>query len=157
MSRTLVTILTVLVIGIILIILFALFSRSLFPQKESTTVIRERETEEITPVPVEPEPDQIPVPVPTEPEPTNPDQPSQRTVIRIQGNSFSPESITIKPGTTVTWINSDLVDHTVTGNFGVDRRLNSGESFTHTFRTSGTYPYGCTLHPNMEGTVLVQN
>lgn len=77
--------------------------------------------------------------------------------VNIQNMAFSPASITVKKGTTVTWTNNDSVDHTVTaGNNGFDSGLLSkGESFEFTFNTVGTFQYHCTVHPNMTGTVTV--
>jgi plastocyanin len=76
-------------------------------------------------------------------------------------NSYNPSPIEIKVGETVTWINNDSSPHTVTSSnddssitfdSGVLRR---GETFSFTFDMEGEYPYFCTLHPNMVGTVVV--
>ena len=60
-------------------------------------------------------------------------------------------------GTTVTWINDDWAPHTVTADDGafVSDRLNQGQRFAHTFAEAGTYPYRCSFHPGMLGTVVV--
>jgi plastocyanin len=86
-------------------------------------------------------------------------------VVSIVGNSgsnsYNPNPIEIKLGDTVTWINNDSSPHTVTSSSssndssfdsGVLRR---GEAFSFTFDKEGEYPYFCTLHPNMVGTVVV--
>ncbi len=82
--------------------------------------------------------------------------PSNNTVI-IQSASFQPDSLTVPAGTTVTWINRDIVRHTVTSREGLfdSGRLGSGESFTYTFEEPGTFDYYCTIHPTMQGTVTV--
>ncbi len=82
--------------------------------------------------------------------------PSNNTVI-IQSASFQPDSLTVPAGTTVTWINRDIVRHTVTSTEGLfdSGRLGSGESFTYTFEEPGTFDYYCTIHPTMQGTVTV--
>ncbi len=82
--------------------------------------------------------------------------PSNNTVV-IQDASFRPDSLTVPAGTTVTWINRDLVRHTVTSTEGLfdSGRLGSGESFTYTFEEPGTYDYYCTIHPTMLGTIIV--
>jgi plastocyanin len=79
------------------------------------------------------------------------DSPNTVDMINIQ---FVPETIEINVGDTVTWMNRDPVTHTITG-FGVDAIVNSGETFNHTFNDAGTYDYACTIHPGMEGTVIV--
>jgi amicyanin len=87
-------------------------------------------------------------------------QPSGNTVI-LKSSSFQPSSITVSAGDTVTWINEDAVDHTVTGDktgSGDDfdsGTMKQGQQFTHVFDQAGTYPYHCSIHPNMKGTVVV--
>jgi plastocyanin len=80
--------------------------------------------------------------------------------VAIQNYSFIPASITVTPGTTVTWTNLDTVDHTVTSVAPSPDVLNSpvlhqGDTFQFTFNQTGTYPYLCTIHPFMRGTVTV--
>lgn len=77
---------------------------------------------------------------------------------------YLPYQITIDVGDEVTWTNDDLAFHTVTsGNSleGTDGFFDSGmfkidEQFSHTFKDSGNFEYFCTLHPWMEGIVIVQ-
>ena len=78
--------------------------------------------------------------------------------------TFSPATITIKAGTTVTWKNGTSVAHTVTSDDG-GKAFDSGTSnpvtaqtgtFTFTFKTPGTFAYHCSFHPFMKGTVIVQ-
>ena len=76
----------------------------------------------------------------------------------IQNSTFSPSTITVAANTTVTWTNKDGMSHTVTSDTGSE--LNSGniaanETWSHTFTMAGTYPYHCTIHPNMKATVKV--
>jgi plastocyanin len=75
-------------------------------------------------------------------------------------NFFAPSSITIQVGGTVTWSNDGQVTHTVTANSGSfdSGDLNPGQSFSHTFTQSGTFPYYCQPHRfvGMKGTVTVQ-
>src|SRR5829696_1530859 len=76
-------------------------------------------------------------------------------------NSYNPNPIEIKVGDTMTWINSDSSPHTVTsssndGSITFDSDvLRRGETFSFTFDKEGQYPYSCTLHPSMVGTVVV--
>jgi plastocyanin len=68
--------------------------------------------------------------------------------------TFSPDSSTVEVGTTVMWVFDDDIPHNVVGE-GFESEVMQTGTFTHTFTDSGTYPYVCTLHPNMEGTVVV--
>src|SRR4030095_11989873 len=77
--------------------------------------------------------------------------------VSIKDSAFSPASITVKKGTTVTWTNEDSVAHTVTPDqesaaFQGSGSLSAGESFNQTFNAVGTYTYHCTPHPHMTGT-----
>ncbi len=76
--------------------------------------------------------------------------------------AFNPGSLTVKKGTTVTWTNDDSVNHDVTkvGGPGPDFKsgsgnLASGDTYKVTFDTAGTITYRCTIHPGMNGTIVV--
>src|SRR5260370_18080160 len=76
---------------------------------------------------------------------------------------FSPATITIKVGTTVTWTNNTGTPHTVTSDDGTsfDSGINtplspSGGTFSHTFTKAGTFSYHCQIHPFMVATVILQ-
>jgi len=76
--------------------------------------------------------------------------------------SFSPVSLTITAGTSVTWQNGSAVTHTVTSDAGSTLTYNSGDvvsgaTFSQTFATPGTYNYHCTYHvaSGMTGTITV--
>ena len=77
--------------------------------------------------------------------------------VEIRAHGFSTPEVTVKPGTTVTWINHDDDAHTVTSTSNAFRSpgLDTDESFSFTFTTPGTYEYFCTLHPLMTGKVIV--
>ena len=83
-------------------------------------------------------------------------------IVSIAGNSgsnsYNPNRIEINIGDKVTWINDDSSPHTVTSSndsaFDSDV-LMRGETFSFTFDKEGEYPYFCTLHPSMVGTVIV--
>ena len=72
-------------------------------------------------------------------------------------------NLTVKVGTTVTWLHGDPVPHTVTAGTPENPTgewdsgfLNEGDSFTHTFNEVGEFPYFCTVHPSiMRATVTV--
>ncbi len=72
--------------------------------------------------------------------------------------SYVPNPITVAVGTAVTWTNNDSIGHTSTSNTGVfnSGTIAPGQSFSFTFQAAGTYPYHCTFHPGMVGSVVVQ-
>ena len=78
------------------------------------------------------------------------------------GFGFSPKTITIKVGTTVTWTNMTSSSHTVTSDdgksfdSGISNPIASGATFSHTFMTAGTFAYHCQIHPSMMATIIVQ-
>lgn len=74
----------------------------------------------------------------------------------IAGFKFSPASLTVRVGTTVTWTNNDSVAHNVRGGPLHSPTLNHGASYSHTFTRAGTYHYVCTIHPGMHGTVIAK-
>ena len=61
-------------------------------------------------------------------------------------------------GTTVTWINHDDIPHTAVSTDGVfkSKVMDTDEKFSYTFTKAGTYPYFCSVHPKMTGTIVVQ-
>src|SRR5215471_5864422 len=81
------------------------------------------------------------------------DSNSGGTTVMIDNFSFSPDTITVKAGTQVTWINHDDIPHTVvsTDKFFKSKALDSDEKFTFTLDKPGTYSYFCSLHPKMMG------
>jgi plastocyanin len=84
--------------------------------------------------------------------------PSTATVSATANNTFVPATVTIAPGGTVTW--TFVIEHNVT--FGTNEPTGgdipntASGSVSRTFPNAGTYPYDCTLHPGMSGTVNVQ-
>jgi plastocyanin len=76
----------------------------------------------------------------------------------MQSMAFTPASITVPVGTTIKWTNKDGVTHNVTSNTSVfsSGAMSSGAIFSFTFANAGSYPYKCTIHPGMTGTVIVQ-
>jgi plastocyanin len=71
--------------------------------------------------------------------------------------AFSPSTLTVRAGTTVTVTNRDAVAHTFTSDTnGWDSGLiQPGHSYRHTFTQAGRYRYHCSVHPSMAGTVIV--
>ncbi|OGN89057.1 MAG: hypothetical protein A2Z74_00750 [Chloroflexi bacterium RBG_13_46_9] len=78
--------------------------------------------------------------------------------VNMANLAFSPATLTIKVGTTVTWTNKDSTTHTVISDSGVFQSGNMAPNatFTYTFSNAGTFPYHCSIHPSMKGTVVVQ-
>jgi len=87
------------------------------------------------------------------------DEPNLPTsAVTIDNFSFSPASITVPVGTTLTWTNRDDIPHTVVSNDKKfkSKALDTDEKFSFTFTEPGTYPYFCSIHPKMVGKVVVE-
>jgi len=81
------------------------------------------------------------------------------TRVTIHLMKFSQETIEIETGQTVEWTNDDLTPHTVTSQGAGDLNsgsIDAGASWRHTFTQAGSFPYYCTFHPEMKGTVVVK-
>jgi plastocyanin len=78
--------------------------------------------------------------------------------VQIDQFAFAPQRVTVKVGTTVTWINHDDIPHTVTSSSKSfkSNALDTKDKFAFTFTTPGTYEYFCSLHPHMTGTIVVE-
>lgn len=76
--------------------------------------------------------------------------------VAISGFSYSPATVTVTVGDTVTWTNSDAQAHTATGDGWNTGDLGNGDSGSITFQTAGTFDYMCGIHPAMRGTVVVR-
>lgn len=94
---------------------------------------------------------------PTQQPPANQSPPAVNA-IRILAYEFSPQIIKVKPGTTVTWTNTDPVSHTVTSDSGAfeQGQLSAGGSFSRDFSQAGTFDYHCSIHPSMKGRIIVE-
>lgn len=84
-------------------------------------------------------------------------EPGQNEVY-MQSLSFNPSTLTVSQGTTVTWTNKESVAHTVTSNTSAfsSGSLSKGGTFSHQFNTVGTFPYHCSFHSGMTGTIIVK-
>jgi len=83
---------------------------------------------------------------------------SEQNTIEIKDFAFNPQTITVKSGQTITWINRDEEPHTVVSvekQFKKSSALDTDQSFTITAGTPGTYTYFCSVHPKMTGTIVV--
>lgn len=76
----------------------------------------------------------------------------------MEGVAFVPQTLTVKQGDTVVWVNKDPFPHTATAE---DRSFDSGEmgadkTWKYTVSKKGKVPYLCALHPTMKGTLVVE-
>ena len=79
-------------------------------------------------------------------------------VVALEEWCFSPAVVRVEPKQSVTWVNRDFDDHTVTGvgaTWGGYDALGYGDRLTHSWAAPGVYPYSCVLHPGMVGVVVV--
>jgi plastocyanin len=84
---------------------------------------------------------------------------NQQNRIEIKDFAFNPQTITIKAGEKVTWINRDEEPHTVISvekQFKKSTALDTDQEFTITTGAPGTYTYFCSVHPKMTGTIIVE-
>jgi plastocyanin len=78
--------------------------------------------------------------------------------IVMEGVAFVPQTVTVKRGDTVVWVNKDMFPHTATAQ---DRSFDSkniavSKSWKYVPARTGTFSYICTLHPTMKGTLVVR-
>jgi plastocyanin len=79
--------------------------------------------------------------------------------IEIKDFAFNPQTITVKSGEKITWINRDDEPHTVVSvekQFKKSPALDTDQEFTVVAGSPGTYSYFCSVHPKMTGTIIVK-
>jgi plastocyanin len=79
--------------------------------------------------------------------------------IEIKDFAFNPQTITVKSGEKITWINRDEEPHTVVSvekQFKKSTALDTDQEFTVVAGSPGTYSYFCSVHPKMTGTIIVK-
>jgi len=84
---------------------------------------------------------------------------SKQNRIEIKDFAFNPQTLTVKSGEKVTWINRDEEPHTVVSvekQFKKSTALDTDQEFTITAGAPGTYTYFCSVHPKMTGTIIVK-
>ena len=82
------------------------------------------------------------------------------SAISIDNFSFTPATLTVKAGTTVTWTNKDDIPHGIASSnnaFKKSKALDTDDGYSFTFTTPGTYQYFCYLHPHMVGSIVVES
>jgi plastocyanin len=78
------------------------------------------------------------------------------TQVGIANFAYNPSQAATTAGKSVSWTNADSAAHTVTFDSGPDcGNLATAASVSATFPSAGSYPYHCTIHPSMKGTVTV--
>jgi plastocyanin len=85
------------------------------------------------------------------------EDPAASLAVHIDNFVFEPAQLTVKAGTTVTWMNRDDIPHTVVcaGKFR-SKTMDTDDKFSFTFTAPGEYKYFCSLHPHMTGMVKVE-
>ena len=90
--------------------------------------------------------------------------------VSIQNFAFTPKTLTVSPGTTVTWTNNDSTVHNVmstkslslnspTTSVFASSTLSQGQTFSFTFAAKGVYFYECSIHkslPAMHAVIVVK-
>jgi plastocyanin len=83
---------------------------------------------------------------------------NKQNKIEIKDFAFNPQTLTVKSGEQITWINRDEEPHTVVSvekQFKKSIALDTDQTFTITAGAPGTYTYFCSVHPKMTGTIVV--
>jgi plastocyanin len=76
--------------------------------------------------------------------------------VLIKNFAFSPQTLTVKVGTTVTWTNEDSATHTIKSDTFNSGNIATGGKFEFKFDRIGTYDYSCSIHPSMTGKIIVE-
>jgi len=83
--------------------------------------------------------------------------PPAKHTVTIEATSYKPETMTVKKGESVTWVNKDPFPHTVTAAGKFDSKsIAANGKWSYRATKTGEFPYICTLHPNMKGTIKVE-
>lgn len=80
----------------------------------------------------------------------------QASIEIVDFMQFTPEEMTVEPGTTVVFTNLDGSNHMISVDGANSGRMSMNKQWAHTFATTGTFPFACTMHPRMKGTIVVQ-
>jgi plastocyanin len=90
--------------------------------------------------------------------PVTPPGDGQASVVKIDGCMFYPTVARVPVGTTVRFVNTGQVPHNVTGvsgTWGSPGEFAPNAEYRETFAQAGIYPFACTLHPGMNGAIVV--
>jgi len=75
--------------------------------------------------------------------------------VSIANLAYDPATLSVTQGTTVVWTNNDTVPHNVVGDTFASYTLNPGDTFSYTFNDVGNFSFKCTIHPQLNGVVMV--
>lgn len=83
---------------------------------------------------------------------------SRHHTVEIRNLMFKPQGLHVASGDTISWVNQDIVPHTVTAGDGEwdSGEMPPGETFTWVAKGSGSNRYICRYHPTMSGNLLMQ-
>ena len=81
----------------------------------------------------------------------------KKVTVTIENSKYRPDTVQVEVGDTVTWVNNDVREHTVTADDGSfdSGKLRTGKSFSKTFDKPGRYAYGSDPSPRTKGVVVV--
>jgi plastocyanin len=79
-------------------------------------------------------------------------------VVRVENFTFNPAEITVRPGTTVRWLNGDDIPHSIVaaGASFHSKPFDTDETYATTLTQAGEINYLCGLHPHMKGKIIVK-
>ncbi len=81
-----------------------------------------------------------------------------RGTVAMRDLAFAPDRLSVKVGERVTWRNEEALDHNVVARRGArfkSRAFGRGGTYSFTPKRPGTIDYVCTLHPGMDGRLVV--
>jgi plastocyanin len=84
---------------------------------------------------------------------------AKENTVAIDNFTFTPQTLTVRAGTMVTWTNKDDIPHGIASEnnaFAKSKALDTDDSYSVMFATPGTYKYLCYVHPRMTGTIVVE-
>ena len=82
---------------------------------------------------------------------------AKKHVVTIENMRYEPATLVVKKGDSITWVNKDIFPHTVTAAGKFDSKsIAANASWSYRANSAGEFPYICTLHPNMKGTLKVE-
>jgi plastocyanin len=78
--------------------------------------------------------------------------------VEIKDFAFKPAVLNVAAGDTVKFLNHDQEAHTVVAQNGAFKSdgLDTNDQWTVRLTKPGKYPYFCSLHPYMKGTIVVR-
>src|SRR4051812_1658997 len=75
--------------------------------------------------------------------------------VELKALKFTPDKLTVKPNTSVTWVWKEKVAHNLLFDDKTKSKTQTKGVYVRRFTKAGTYKYHCTLHPTMKGQVVV--